>query len=112
MERNPEIKKFTSNLAHITQQAHWIKLIQVVMNHYRQRSDFKSESLAKLRAQLGLSEDVFNSIYTGLYCLVVQIVRNHTRKASGDITKAVTAELAPLGLPEKYAQIFKSAFIR
>ena len=109
MERIPEIKKLTLYLGHITQQAHWVKLIQTVMNHYRNKSTFNPETLTTVRSDLGLSEDVFNHIYTGLYCLVVQIVRNHIRQRPTDAIAAIMDEIAPLGLPEKYAHIFKSA---
>jgi hypothetical protein len=110
MERIPEIKKLIGLLGHITQQAHWIKLIQTVMNHHRNRSSFDASNLAQLRTTLALSEDVFDSLYTGMFCLLTQVVRNHTRKLPGDLSAQVMEELAPLGLPEKNAAIFRSAF--
>ena len=108
MERIPEIKRLTSNISQITQQSDWVKLIQAVMNHYRNRDTFDAEKMSKIRSQFTLSEDVFNNIYTGLYCLVVQIVRNRTRKPDNALS-TILDDLAPLGLPEKYAQILKSA---
>ena len=109
MERIPEIKKLPSQLSHITKEQHWVKLIQAVMNQYRSRENFNPEILAKLRSDLNLSEEVFNIIYTGLYCLVVQIVRNHVRNPSKESLSSLEEELAPLNLPQRYVHILQSA---
>ncbi|KAH7820607.1 putative COMM domain-containing protein 5 [Monocercomonoides exilis] len=110
MERIPEIRKLTNLLGHITQQAQWIKLIQAVMNQHRNVKNFNADMLHSVRSETGLSEEVFNSIYTGLYCMLAQLIRDHCRKPDENLEQFVMEDLSPLGLPEKYVQIFGSAF--
>ncbi|KAK2958759.1 putative COMM domain containing 5 [Blattamonas nauphoetae] len=110
MDRHPEIKRFIGMVGNIPQQKQWRELLQTTLNHHRNRDTFGIEPITKLRDSLGLSEDVFSALYTGMFCLIGQMIRNHTRKGTVPLETALAEELQPLALPEKYAKELISGF--
>jgi hypothetical protein len=112
LERIPEIRRLPQIVSQVKNEKDWKSLVQIVMDHHRNRESFDEEKLNGLRQTLQMGEDAFAGLYTGLYILLTQLIRNHTRLSTTKLSEAVAQEVIPIGLPSKYADLICSAFTR
>jgi hypothetical protein len=112
LERIPEIHRLPQLAGQVKNEKDWRLIVQMVMDHHRNRDNFDEGKLGTLRQTLQIGEEAFAGIYTGLYILITQLIRNHTRPSQTKLSEIVSQEVIPIGLPAKYGDLVGSAFVK